>query len=575
MIPILFQSTEELNLVDRNHLSNGLGRLTEAFECYTDTVLNGDDELELVYPMNGRLFSQIQDRSIIVAYNSRLKKLQPYRVYRQVQDIDGTTTFYAEHISYDLVGIPVLPYKAYDANTALVGIQSHSAVTNPFNFSTTKTVAADFELKFPVNARMALGGIEGSILDTYRGEYEFDWYDVILHNRRGTDRGLRVTYGKNMTDFEQDRNCEECYTGAVGYYVNSETGHCVYTSVINAEGSFDHTKVATIDLSESFDEEPTLDQLEARTSRYITENQIGIPKVSWKVEFAQLENTSEFQNMDLFTTVDLGDTVHVHFEQMGVNATARVNEVRWNVLQDRYESVFLGSIKSRITDSITEQQAQLEHTPTEVEVQSIAAQVTSALTKALFGIDGGVIRFLDTNEDGVLDTLYIADNANPLAAVRVWRFNYQGFAASKNGYDGPFEFGATLDDGLLANFVTAAKLVAGTIQSADGTTFYLNLDEGILQMGDYYSKDETDAEIGRFVRIQDGKIYIGLEGNNIQLVESNDKVAFVDKGTNTEVAYISNDRFYTPNLTVLETADFGGYRMNVSNGITFKWVGRS
>jgi hypothetical protein len=209
-----------------------------------------------------------------------------------------------------------------------------------------------------------------------------------------------------------------------------------------------------------------------------------------------------------------------------------------------------------------------------VEVENIAAKITAALTKALFGLDGGVIRFLDTNEDGVLYTLYIADDPNPLTAVKVWRFNYQGFAASKNGYDGPFEFGATLDDGLLANFVTATKLVAGTIQSADGTTFYLNLDEGILQMGNYYSKDETDAEIGRFVRIQDGRIYIGLEGNNIQLVESNDKVAFVDKASETEVAYISNDRFHTPNLTVLQTADFGGYRMDVSNGIGFKWIGR-
>ena len=574
MIPILFPATEQLNLVNRNHLSNGLGRLTEAFECYTDTVLNGDDELTLVYPMNGRLFSELQNRSIIVAYNSRRKNLQPYRIYRQVQDIDGTATFFAEHISYDLVGIPILPYTAVDVGTALAGITTHSAVTNPFTFTTTKTTEANFNLKFPVNARMVLGGVEGSILDTYRGEYDFDWYTVTLYNRRGADRGFRVTYGKNMTNFEQDQSCQECYTGAVGFYFDQETGECVYTDVINAQGEFDHVKIATIDLSESFDAQPTAEQLANRTSRYIVDNEIGVPKVSWKVEFAQLENTTELSNMDLFTRVDLGDTVHVYFEQMGVEATARVNEVRWNVLLDRYESVHLGSIKSRITDTITDQQAQLEHTPTEVEVQNISAQITAALTKALFGLDGGVIRFLDTNEDGELDTLYIADDPDPLMAVKVWRFNYQGFAASKNGYDGPFEFGATLDDGLLANFVTAANLVAGTIQSADGSTFYLNLDEGILQMGNYYSKDETDAEIGRFVRIQGGKIYIGLEGNHIQLVESNSKVAFVDTQTNTEVAYISNERFYAPNLTVLETADFGGYRMSVSNGVLFKWVGR-
>lgn len=574
MIPILFAPTEDLHAVDREHLTNGLGRLVDALECYTDTVLNGDDELTLVYPMSGQLFEQIQDRSIIVAYNSRLKRLQPYRVYRQVQSIDGDVVFYAEHISYDLVGIPVEPYDAVDVGTAMAGIPLHSMVDNPFTFTSTKTTEANFRLRHPVNARMLLGGIEGSILDIYRGEYEFDWYSVILHNRRGADRGLRVTYGKNMTDFEQDRNCSDCYTGAVGYYVDPESGESIHTDVIDVDGEFDHTRIATIDLSDKFEAPPDITQLETALQQYMVDNDIGVPDVSWTLDFDQLENTSEYLDVDLFTTVDLGDTVHVYFEKMGVEASARANGTRWNVLKNRYDKVHLGNVKSKLTDTINQQESQLKNTPTDVEVQNIAAQMTAALTKALFGLDGGVIRFLDTNEDGVLDTLYIADDPNPLTAVKVWRFNYQGFAASKTGYDGPFEFGATLDDGLLANFVTAAQLVAGTIRSADGTTFYLNLDEGILQMGNYYSKDETDAEIGRFVRIQDGKIYIGLEGNNIQLVESNDKVAFVDKASGTEVAYISNDRFYTPNLTVLQTADFGGYRMDVSNGITFKWIGR-
>lgn len=126
--------------------------------------------------------------------------------------------------------------------------------------------------------------------------------------------------------------------------------------------------------------------------------------------------------------------------------------------------------------------------------------------------------------------------------------------------------------------ITSAQLVSGTIQSADGTTFYLNLDANLLQMSSYYTKEEANAQIndaiGRFIRIQDGKVYIGLESNNIQLVESNDKIAFVDKASGAEVAYIFNNRCYIPNLAVLETADFGGYQMDVSNGISFKWIGR-
>lgn len=574
MIPILFSPDEPLYNHDRSTLSNGLGRLKDCLECYADSGINDEETLTFVYPMTGELFPLLQDRSIVVAYNSRLKKLQPYRIYEYDQPIDGLVTFYAEHISYDLLGIPVYPYTAVDVGTALAKLKSHSAIENPFNFSTDKTTAVAFQRKFPTNARQLLSGVEGSILDTYRGEYEFDWYDVILHNRRGSDRGFRITYGKNMTDYEQERNCSDCYTGAIGYYYSQEEDISIYTDVVSAGDNYNYQKIATIDLSDQFQETPTQEELLAVLQNRMASSSFGVPKVSWKLKFVDLSQASGLVDQDLFTTVDLGDTVHVRFEKMGVTATARVNHTRWNVLLDRYEEIDLGSIRSSITDTILSQDEALSQTIDAVQVESIAARITSSLTKILFGLDGGVIRFLDTNEDGELDTLYIADDPNPETAIKVWRFNYLGFAASKNGYNGPFEFGATLDDGLLANFVTAAKLVAGTIQSADGTTFYLNLDEGILQMGNYYSKDETDAEIGRFVRIQDGKIYIGLEGNNIQLVESNDKVAFVDKGTNTEVAYISNDRFYTPNLTVLETADFGGYRMNVSNGIAFKWVGR-
>ena len=92
------------------------------------------------------------------------------------------------------------------------------------------------------------------------------------------------------------------------------------------------------------------------------------------------------------------------------------------------------------------------------------------------------MRLLDNNNDGMPDELYIADNPDPTQAVYVWRFNYMGWAGSSNGYNGPFVMGATIPDGLLATFVTAAHLVAGTIQSADGQSFYLNLDENVLRM---------------------------------------------------------------------------------------------
>ena len=96
----------------------------------------------------------------------------------------------------------------------------------------------------------------------------------------------------------------------------------------------------------------------------------------------------------------------------------------------------------------------------------------NALTAAILGANGGSVRMLDTNGDGEPDTLYIADDPDPSQAVHVWRFNYQGWAASTNGYNGPFTIGATFDDGgtIYANVlkvlnINASNITAGTINA--------------------------------------------------------------------------------------------------------------
>lgn len=100
------------------------------------------------------------------------------------------------------------------------------------------------------------------------------------------------------------------------------------------------------------------------------------------------------------------------------------------------------------------------------------AAYINALTTAILGATGGAVRLLDTDDDGVPDTLYIADDPDPSQAVNVWRFNYQGWGASQNGYNGPFVLGATFEDGgtLFANVlkvmnINADNITAGTLNA--------------------------------------------------------------------------------------------------------------
>lgn len=501
----------------------GVGVLADAISCSVSYELNGQDELTMTYPINGQLFDKIELRALIVAEVGR-RGNQPYRIYRITKPINGIVTIYARHLAYDLAGVVVEPFVATNIVDALAGLNSHAMTINPFTFTTTRATNARFRVIKPDSVWALMGGQAGSLLDVYGGEYTFDGYTIHLENHVGADHGVSVRYGVNMTSLEQDANCADCYTGVVSYWQQEED--VVYSPVVAAIGTYGYVKILTVDMSDRWENEPTVEQLTQAAQTYITANQIGVPKVSWKVGFVPLDMTEEYKDIAALERVSMGDTVTVKFEKLGVDATSRVRAIEWDVLLDRYVSVSLGSIKSNIADTIAKQATELESVPTTKKVQDIAARISTVLTNTILGAEGGSVRFLDTDGDGEPDTLYIADDPDPALATKVWRFNYEGWAASSNGYDGPFVMGATLSDGLLANFVTAAMLTAGRIRSADGTTFDLDLDNGVLSMGGYASKSDLATSGGTVInggnittgtmsadRVRGGTLYVGNYNN--------------------------------------------------------------
>lgn len=480
-------------------VDNGLGVLADAMSCKVTQELNGQYELELHYPVEGIHYGEIALRSILRATVGPDGKLQPFRVYRIVPGMNGTAAIYARHIAYDLGGYVVSPFTAADAPSAVAAIKSHALPTDfPFALTTDKTAVATMAVTVPSSAWGLLGGQQGSLLDVYGGEYEFDEWAVRLLTRRGADRGVSVRYGKNLTDLTQDANCASCYTGAVPYWRGN--GTTVTAAPVYAEGDFGYTRLMPLDLSSSFEQQPTQAQLQAAAASYIKQNRIGVPAVSWDVKLALLSQASGYEDVASLEQIYLGDTVGVYFHRLGVDAKARVNKIVWDCLLDRYDSVALGSVKANIAATIAGQQKEIDAKPS----VSLVEQISSSLAAALLGANGGSVRLLDTNGDGEPDELYIADDPDPTKAKKVWRFNYEGWAASKSGYNGPFVMGATFDDGLMAWMVTAANLVAGTIASEQGN-FLINLDGGTIDTSatgaTYKNSDYSQADLDRINQI--------------------------------------------------------------------------
>lgn len=454
MKPILFPSTAT------EFKTQGLGVLTDAISCTVTEERNGAFELTMQYPDTGVHFDEITDRCIIYAIPSPYRAPQPFRIYRITRPMDGIIMVYAQHITYDLSGVPLNPFTAINAPDALSKLSLNAAVDSPFTFWTDKATVASFAVSTPSSTRSVLGGSSGSILDVYGGEYEWDGFTVRLYGHRGYDNGVVISYGKNLTDIEQDRNISNVATGIYPYWTNAE-GALVTCDpkIVNAPGTYDFTRVVLVDFSNDFETQPTPAQLRARAEKYVEDNKIGIPKTSITASFVQLEQFPEYEDLALLEKCDLCDTVTIRYPQLGVEAKAEIVKIETDVLLERYNSVEIGDVRTNIADTIVGQQQEIKQKPSETYLR----EAVLALTETILGASGGAVRLLDTNNDGMPDTLYIADDPDPTKARNVWRFNHEGWGASDNGYNGPFSYGATLKNGMVADFITAGTLNADLV----------------------------------------------------------------------------------------------------------------
>lgn len=477
MIPILFPSDAT------NFTTQGLGALSAAISCTVTEERNGMYELELVYPMIGVHFAEIQDRCQIYAIPSPYRDPQPFRIYRHTKPMGGKVTFYAQHISYDLLGIPLNPCSAGSAAAAMVALQGNAAIPSPFSFWTDKSTVAEWSVKVPSASRSVLGGQTGSILDVYGGEYEWDGYTVKLHQERGRDNGVVIRYGKNLNDLEQDRNVSNVVTGIYPYWndINGENLVVCDPPIIQAPGTYDFTRVIPVDFSADFDEAPTPEQLKARAETYVVANQIGVPKVSITVSFIPLEQAMGYEDLRLLEKVDLCDTVTVQYEALGVDAKAKVIRIETDVLRERYNEVELGDAKCTLADTIINQSQEIQQRPTQSDLQQAITNATKWITNG----KGYMVPIFDGA--GNWSELCSLDQQSLTEAQNVWRWNNGGFGHSSDGYNGPYRTAITQDGHINADFVDIGTLVAniiktGVLSSKDGKTFVLDLDAGTLDM---------------------------------------------------------------------------------------------
>lgn len=494
--------------------SNGLGALAEADTCKVTENRNGEYSLTLTYPVDGAMFPELKNNRIIFVKPNPYADPQPFRIYRISTPFKQEVAVYANHISYDLSGVPVSPFTASSAVAAMQGMEDNAAVDSPFTFFTDKVVNAEFSVTVPSSSRAMLGGQSGSLLDVYGGEYEFDRFQVKLLQKRGANNGVSIRYGKNLTDVNQEANISSLYTGIYPYWQDQEDYLELPEKIVYAEGTFEKQKIQTVDLSDKFEEKPTVDELREAAQQYLTDNNVGVPTVNITVSFVALDQTEEYKDIALLEKVMLCDDVNVEFPALGISATAECVTTEYDALLDRYTSITLGEATATIADTIAGNEQEIKEKPS----YSFLDKAVNNATNWITGTNGGYV-VLHKNEAGQPYELLIMDTPDIMTATKVWRWNQGGLGYSENGYNGPYSTAITQDGSIVANFITSGIMNAGIIKAGllKGNTgnSYFNLDTGEL------AADRLIARYGGstgFIEFTSNSMYI-MSGEDPEDVE--------------------------------------------------------
>lgn len=497
MIPVLYKA-------DATEFETfGIGTLSECTLCEVTEERNGAFECTLKYPVTGRLFSELKNERLIKAKPNDTSKEQLFRIYRITTPINGIVTIYAQHISYDLSNIAELMWSSamISPSLAMNRVFTKTASTHNFKCSTDFSSGKPFSVSKPKSVRACLGGSEGSMLDRWGGEYEWDNFNVVLHSNRGKDNGVVIEYGKNLTDMEQDNDFTDVYTDILPYAVFSDENmeKVIALSEITLPIIDRPTRQKTLikDFTEFFEDKSSINEnsLRNKAKEFIKENPLGVETPTLTVAFEPLWKQPEYSA--ILERVSLCDTVTIRHTSLGITTKSKVIKTVYDSLAEKYVSITLGTAKSNFVNTVGDIKTELSEVKNKTEhfpllINTAVKNATSLIT----GQNGGYVVINTNSVSGQPYELLILDEPTIESAVNVWRWNVGGLGFSKNGYNGPYETAITSDGQIVADFITSGTLTAniikaGVISSFDNSSWW-DLESGEVHLKAYATNDSVN-----------------------------------------------------------------------------------
>lgn len=369
MRPILYNANETA------FETYGLGEI-DAIKAQATRERNGNYTLYIEYPASGPLAGTFKNDMRIKSDAGLRTKNQTFFISRIVKDSTGILKIYAKHISHltetmairnntNATGTAQAALAIWALN-ALGGIRFDTWSDIDLTSKTSWNIA-DFK-----TARDVLGGVSGSILDVWGGEYEFDNTVIRLHKQLGRRSPIVLEYGRNILRAEDDQDIEGAYTSVYPYATytpeNQGTGEGGATSQqVTVElpekyvdgpyiGLYNERRVLIVDFSSNFKDKevPTIDKLRRLAKEYAINNRLGLPKINTKIEYVDLSKTLDYKLTQILEEAELCDIVPVYYPQIGLTSEdAKLTTIVYDVLLEQNDSVEVGVIGDGFKSSMT------------------------------------------------------------------------------------------------------------------------------------------------------------------------------------------------------------------------------
>ena len=368
MRPILFNKNEQ------SFDTYGLGELNVTKGTAT-RERNGNYTLYAEIPVNDPMVAILEKEMKLKADAGLRTKNQTFEISRIVKDSSNIVKIYGQHISHKLEYMAIrngliLNGTAFNAlslwRNALIGDYRFD-VWSDIQTSATTTLTIDKA----TNARLVLGGVEGSILDIWGGEYEFDNMTVRLHKQLGRTAPTVLEYGRNILSAETDETIEDAYTSVLPFATytpdkpegdtsDSQPDPVTVTLPENYVDSkykalYAHRRIKVVDFSSEFSTDskkkniPNADKLRKLASDYMERNAIGKPKINTKIEYVDLAKTLDYADRAWIEELELCDIVPVYYPQIGLtDETAKVTTITYDFVNERNASVEFGEIGTNV-----------------------------------------------------------------------------------------------------------------------------------------------------------------------------------------------------------------------------------